>query len=415
MVDKGVGNDMGANTRRRTRRPIRRKVLTVLAIVALSMTSAAWAGAATAAPAAATAQTASPQCTNISVPVALSAGGPADQNVVGQICQPTGQNAIPGAIQVLVSGATYGNSYWDLPYEPDKYSYVQAANQAGFATLDFDRVGIGQSSHPLSTSLTISSDAYAIHELIQDLRAGTLDGNKYTKVVIVGHSLGSLMAWTEAGTYHDVDAVVVSGILHSFNIPGMVHFLTTLYPAALDPEFLGKIVDPGYLTTVPGTRESDFYYPQDTDPAVVQLDEQTKQTATLTEAVEAFVDEVPGELRPVTSLVCTITPGVCDGPASWAAYGITSQINVPVLDVVGQYDSLFCGGPTGANPCLNVSQLQNTESAFYTGTAQKCLKVATLPMAGHDLNLELNAEDWFSMANTWSSELLEQGTAGIGC
>jgi len=113
--------------------------------------------------------------------------------------------------------------------------------------------------------------------------------------------------------------------------------------------------------------------------------------------------------------VCTITPGVCDGPASWAAYGITSQINVPVLDVVGQYDSLFCGGPTGANPCLNVSQLQNTESAFYTGTAQKCLKVATLPMAGHDLNLELNAEDWFSMANTWSSELLEQGTAGIGC
>jgi len=414
MVDKGVGNDMGANTRRRTRRPIRRKVLTVLAIVALSMTSAAWAGAATAAPAV-TAQTASPQCSAVSVPVALSAGGPADQDVVGQICQPTGQNAIPGAIQVLVSGATYGSSYWDLPYEPDKYSYVQAANQAGFATLDFDRVGIGQSSHPLSTSLTISSDAYAIHELIQDLRAGTLDGNKYTKVVIVGHSLGSLMAWTEAGTYHDVDAVVVSGILHSFNIPSMVHFLTTLYPAALDPEFLGKIVDPGYLTTVPGTRESDFYYPQDTDPAVVQLDEQTKQTATLTEAVEAFVDEVPGELRPVTSLVCTITPGVCDGPASWAAYGITSQINVPVLDVVGQYDSLFCGGPTGANPCLNVSQLQNTESAFYTGTAQKCLKVATLPMAGHDLNLELNAEDWFSMANTWSSELLEQGTAGIGC
>jgi pimeloyl-ACP methyl ester carboxylesterase len=414
MVDKGVGNDMGANTRLRTRWPFRRRLLTVLTIVALSMTGAAWAGAARAATAATT-QTASPQCGNVNVPVALSAGAPADQNIVGQICSPTGQNAIPGAIQVLVSGATYGSSYWDLPYEPDKYSYVQAANQAGFATLDFDRVGIGQSSHPLSTSLTISSDAYTIHELIQDLRAGTIDGKKYTKVVIVGHSLGSLMAWTEAGTYHDVDAVVVSGILHSFNLTGMVHFLTTLYPAALDPQFIGKIVDPGYLTTVPGTRESDFYYPQDTDPAVVQLDEQTKQTATLTEAVEAFVDEVPGELRPVTSLVCTITPGVCDGPASWAAYGITSQINVPVLDVVGQYDSLFCGGPTGTNPCLNVSQLQKTESAFYTGTAQRCLKVATLPTAGHDLNLELNAEDWFSMANTWSSELLEQGTAGIGC
>jgi hypothetical protein len=140
MVDKGVGNDMGANTRLRARWPIRWKVLTVLTMVALSRTSAARAGAATAAPAPA----ASPQCTDISVPVALRAGAPADQNIVGQICRPAGQNAIPGAVQVLVSGATYGSSYWDLPYESDKYSYVQAANQAGFATLDFDRAGIGQ-------------------------------------------------------------------------------------------------------------------------------------------------------------------------------------------------------------------------------------------------------------------------------
>jgi pimeloyl-ACP methyl ester carboxylesterase len=329
--------------------------------------------------------------------------------IAGQLCYPSAQNAIPGAIQVLVSGATYDSSYWDFPYQPARYSYVQAANQAGFATFNFDRIGIGRSSHPASTSVTIQSDAYVIHQLIQGLRAGTIDGSQYGKVVTVGHSLGSLMAWYEAGTYHDADGVVVSGILHAFYLPGMVNFITTLYPAALDPQFLGKVIDPGYLTMRPGTRESVFYYPPNTDPQVVSIDEQTKQTATISEAQGAYLQELPGELRPATGIVCSLLPGVCDGPVSWAVYGVTRQINVPVLDVVGQYDSLFCGGPGAANQCQSASQLQAQESAYYTGVAQRCLKLATLPMAGHDLNLELNAQDWFSLANSWSKNVLQTG------
>ena len=352
---------------------------------------------------------ASQQCKNVQIPVSLSQGSPKDQNIVGQICYPNGQNAIPGGIQILVSGATYGSWYWDLPYQPSRYSYVQAANQAGFATFNFDRIGIGQSSHPASTSVTLQSNAYVVHELIQGLRAGTIDGNQYDKVVMVAHSLGSLIAWTEAGTYHDVNGVVVSGILHAFYLPGMVNFISTLYPAALDPQFLGKIIDPGYLTMRPGTRESVFYYPPDTNPQVVQLDEQAKQTATITEAQGAYLDELPGTLRPATGLLCSILPGVCSGPTSWLAYGITRLINVPVLDVVGQYDSLFCGGPNAANQCQNVSQLQAQESAYYTGMTQGCFKLATLPTAGHDLNLELNAQDWFSLANSWSRNVLQGG------
>ena len=383
---------------------VRRTVQTALAIAALLAASTGAAGAATAGP-----QTASQPCQQVQIPVSLSQGSPADQTIVGQLCHPNGQNAIAGAIQVLVSGATYGSWYWDVPYQPSRYSYVQAANQAGFATFNFDRIGIGQSSHPASTSVTLQSNAYVVHQLIQDLRAGTIDGNQYDKVVMVAHSLGSLIAWTEAGTYHDVNGVVVSGILHAFYLPGMVNFISTLYPAALDPKFLGKIIDPGYLTMRPGTRESVFYYPPDTDPAVVQLDEQAKQTATITEAQGAYLDELPGTLRPVTGVLCSIVPGICDGPTSWLAYGITRQINVPVLDVVGQYDSLFCGGPNAANQCQNVSQLQAQESAYYTDLAPGCFKLATLPLAGHDLNLELNAQDWFSMANDWSANLLQQG------
>jgi hypothetical protein len=32
-------------------------------------------------------------------------------------------------------------------------------------------------------------------------------------------------------------------------------------------------------------------------------------------------------------------------------------------------------------------------------------------MAGHDLNLELNAKDWFSLANSWSRSVLQEARA----
>ena len=57
-----------------------------------------------------------------------------------------------------------------------------------------------------------------------------------------------------------------------------------LYPAAADPRF-GPLsgLDPGYLTTQPGTRYHAFYEPAQVDPAVVAYDEMTKGTVTSAE------------------------------------------------------------------------------------------------------------------------------------
>ena len=82
---------------------------------------------------------------------------------------------------------------------------------------------------PRDTEVTIPSNAFTIHQAISQLRSGTVDGVRYGKVVIVGHSLGSLISWYEAGTYHDVDAVIASGILHSFEPVGTTQFVTTLF------------------------------------------------------------------------------------------------------------------------------------------------------------------------------------------
>lgn len=354
-----------------------------------------------------------PVCRSVRVPVSLAPGQAAGARLDGQVCYPTDPaRAMPGAVQVLVAGLTYGASYWDFPYDPDTYSYVRAATAAGFTTFSFDRIGTGRSTRPLGTQVSIPSNAYTVHQAIQQLRDGAVDGTRYDRVDIVGHSLGSLIVWYEAGTYHDVDAVVASGILHSFNTVGVAKLLTTLYPAALDPRFLGRVIDPSYLTTLPGTREGTFYYAPNTDPGVVRVDEATKETGTVPEAAGVFAMELPGLLSPVSHTVCATLVGLCDGVAASVLYGITRDITVPVLDVVGQYDSLLCGEATGSNRCTDLNAVQQDESAYYTGIAQRCLTVAELPNSGHDINLERNAQTWFALANNWSRFTLEHTSAG---
>jgi pimeloyl-ACP methyl ester carboxylesterase len=383
---------------------------TALAVIAACVAATITIGGA---PAGASTDAGTPACRPVEVAVSLSDGGAPTARLVGQVCYPTADvAALHGTVQVLVSGTAYGQSYWDFPYEPDTYSYVRAAARAGFTTFTFDRIGIGQSTHPLSTEVTIPANAATIHQAISQLRAGSVDGVHYARVVIVGHSLGSLISLYEAGTYHDVDAVVASGILHSFDPTGVARFVTTLYPAALDPKFFGSVVDPGYLTTVPGTREASFYYPPNTDPAVVATDESLKETATVPEAAGVFAQELPGVLQPASQIVCTALATLCDGVASSLVYGITRQITVPVVEVVGQYDALLCGGASGANRCSDVAAVRQDESGYFRGIAQRCLTVAELPQSGHDVNLERNAPSWFAVANEWSAFTVQHAADG---
>jgi hypothetical protein len=58
--------------------------------------------------------------------------------------------------------------YWDFPYQPSTYPYVRAATAAGYATFNFDRIGIGNSDHPPAADVTISSNALVVHEIVQD-------------------------------------------------------------------------------------------------------------------------------------------------------------------------------------------------------------------------------------------------------
>lgn len=298
------------------------------------------------------------------------------ERIFMRLCVPVGER--PSTVQVLVHGITYNHLYWDFP-DPtngtDRYSYVSAATHAGYATLSIDRLGIGQSSHPLGQLVDFNTNAFAVHQVIQALRKGKVPGPTgkitFSKVALVGHSYGSITAWFAATRWpRDVDGLVLSGATHQFPPDALLTILASSQLAVLDPTLDPPVLDPTYLTTIPGTRESLFYAPAFADPAVVALDEQTKQTVTLGEGG--------------TFLLALASP---------------LDMRDPVLLADGDLDSLFCTERAGAN-CSSAQGLVETEGPFL-GSRVPCVDGFVLNDAGHDMNLMENAEDWFDAAQQW--------------
>jgi pimeloyl-ACP methyl ester carboxylesterase len=305
-------------------------------------------------------------CQAVTLPVALEPGHNAGQTLAGTLCQPDQWAAGPHTVDVLTNGATYNRSYWDWPVDPDQYSYVRKTLAAGRATFAYDRVGTGASSHPLGTSLTLTTDAYELHQVVEWLQR-----NGYTEIDSVGHSMGSVLAIQEAADYGDVSRLVVTGFLHTPNL-GYVYDPLFGYPAALDPAFAGEGLDLSYLTTFPGAR--GIFYSAAADPAVISYDQQHPDTITATELSTSLTQ---------LALVPPLNP--------------SDQVTVPVLIVVGQQDALLCGGPLP--DCDDPGSVRALESPYFAGAPS--LTVDTVPDTGHDIALHPSAGQSFETINDW--------------
>jgi len=298
-------------------------------------------------------------CQQVRLAVSLQEGQPATYQVTGQLCYKRNRNNI---VHLLVSGATYGHVYWDFPVHPEFYSYVRALTGAGYATFNFDRIGIGDSDHPPADQTTIGADAWVVHQVLQALRDGRI--GSFSKVILVGHSLGSGISLSEQAKYGDADGLILSGFLHAFG-PGFAQVPTILYPAQLDPRFASENLPDGYFTTLPGSRPL-FYFTPLADPNVITVDEANKETITI------------GEINTFPPLVLS--------PSD------SQSIHVPVLVAIGANDNVFCTPPQCGEA--------QSEASWYP--ADTNLEVRVLPGSGHDLNLHYTAPAFFLMAAEWS-------------
>jgi pimeloyl-ACP methyl ester carboxylesterase len=310
------------------------------------------------------------RCERLTFQVALAPDQPANNQMAAWLCA---RGSIQHkTIQVLIHGATYNHNMWRFPLEPERYSYVDYMTSAGYAVLNLDRIGYGESSHPPSgfVDLDLHKAAFTIHQVVQELRSGARHVHGFghvraEKVELVGHSLGSFTASIEAATYDDVDGVILSGYTHTLG-PGGAAGLTLAFPAAFDPKFaaLGLAFD--YLSIDQPARDLLFNDLPDMDPAVRQLDYDLRMSVPAGDLADIF-----------------------------PSYAATFGMHVPTLLVVGNHDSIACAG----NDCLATDTLA-TEPANYPADA--CLEMQVIPEAGHALNLHLNAQDWFAVAREWS-------------
>ena len=342
-----------------------------IAAVFAAVSLAASCSSATAGLTSAESTAAQPVCHPVKLPVGISSLTPESYTVRGTLCTPGG-TATPATVQVLVPGATYSDVYWDFPYDPAKYSYERAMLGAGYATLNFDPLGFGISSHPLSALVSMQTQAYVVHQVIQAARNGIV-GLKFPHVIVVAHSMGTAVAWREAAAYHDEDGLIATGNSHRPSLVKVLEDSAMLYPAFLDPRFKRSHLDPGYLTTVPGKRGELFYNRADASPAVIAEDEATKDTITAAYLVTYSGEDVDLD---------------------------TSRIHVPVLTAVGQDDGLMCTSP-GAGDCSTSSAYLRSEAPFYS--PQSCLQAYVLPEAGHDIDLSLNNQLFFQVAERWAN------------
>jgi pimeloyl-ACP methyl ester carboxylesterase len=321
-------------------------------------------------PAAAVAS-ATPSCVTVTIPVALAPGQLANQWVSGEYCVPAG--GASDTIDVLVPGFSYDHKYWFGP-GPAQYSFAMRTLDAGRAVLAIDRLGSGASSHPPSSQITDAASAYSLHQVIQWAR----QVQRYQRVDVIAHSLGSFIALVEAGTWpSDPDALVLTGLLHGNETADDETFQGDVYPAVDDPLFAGSGLDPGYLTTIPGVR--GIYYAPGADPSVMAWDEANKATGSAT--------ELSG------------SPELADPPGSGNP---SDAITAPVLIVMGQEDYFFCES-AGASDCSSHTAVYEQEAPYYSSAAS--LTVDLIPGTGHDLALSPTAGRSFGQINSWLAQL----------
>ena len=283
----------------------------------------------------------------VSIPVRFRGGS---GQIAGTLTVPERANTV----LLLVHGYSYARYYWDFPYQPETYSFVRAAAEAGYATLAIDRLGDGESTKPPASQLTWHNAGLTVARVVTALREGSL-GTAFAKVVLVGHSYGSVTGYLVAARHPGVDALIATGATHRPRFPMLTKLILISPPAR------GK---PLYVTTRRNGR-GFFYREANADPEVIALDERLKQTA--------GIFELPTAL-----------------PYLWN--GVSRAINIPSLTVLGDQDSIFTGG-IGTADCSSDAALAEFERRFYGPKA--VVEAAVIRGAGHDLNLERTAPETY--------------------
>ncbi len=303
----------------------------------------------------------------VRIPIAVTPDGSQEYEITADLTLPPESDRQP-AVQVLVPGLTYDRHYYDFPYQPEQYSYVRRATNAGYPVLNIDRIGSGESDHPPPEHTTLATNAVVLQQVIQTLRTDEIDEIEASEVVLVGHGYGALAAVKQQAQYGAADALVLTGYTQQYaHLPNLPRWLSPPKTVPIHERPHIDTLPAGYHTTAAGTRTT-YYNTANADPAVIARDDQHSQpfTETELETATAVVDE-------------------------------SLNVSVPVLEIVGDQDSVFCG----AKPCTAPLGARTTEPLLWP---KADFTMEVLPGVGHALFLHQSAPKAFSLIEMWATE-----------
>jgi pimeloyl-ACP methyl ester carboxylesterase len=289
----------------------------------------------------------------LSFPVTLSDGSPAE--VVGHLYYKGSFHN--RTLLLAIHGANYNHKYWDVPdINGHEYSFARYMAERKYAVLAIDQIGAGESTKPADgDSVTLDQTASAIHQVITQLRSGSNGaGYAFERVVTVGHSLGSINAVYEQGTYHDADAVITTGMGH---VPHAI---------PVPAELIAYLSQFEYFAVPSELRPVMFYYAPGADPDVIQYDR----------------DNLADFLARAQLTTGILTAFNFDQTALRVG-----SVNGPVLVQLGEFDGLFPASLAGA------------EAAYFTGASN--VTVQPLAGVGHDFNTHFRNHEGWRLMDEW--------------
>lgn len=273
-------------------------------------------------------------------------------------------------LQVLVPGFTYNHTYWDpsskiLP----NYSYARFMARQGYPVLALDLLGTGDSSIPDGDVLNLSQSVSSLVQVLTKVRSLPNPlGHKFTRIVLVGHSVGTAIAVLTTGT-----------------IPGIADFLVATgwsfapHVVPLSEELIAAALATPYIRFPPQVREELFYFTPSARPSVIEFDNRFLadqfSRGVLVEGLPLLEALALGDIQAIQDI------------------SRVNKVNIPVLVQLGRFDVL-------APPLL-----PEVEARLYSSSPD--VSVDILERMGHSFNFHRNRFESWKGINQWIEERLE--------
>lgn len=294
-------------------------------------------------------------------------------NIHVQLCTPKTSKG-HDTLQIASHGVHYDSRYWDSTYQPEKYSYVNAALEAGYSILTYDRLGVGKSDildayHDVQAPLELE----ILRQLTLMARNGTLHNrlassnghhsivDRPNKVVHVGHSFGSILTSSFIANYGPLsDGAILTGYLLTQNLgsAGATSWAVQA-PSSSSPSFDRPS---GYVACSKTGIQNVFF----------GGDPHTAYTPALLDYGNSLKQPVPvGELA----------------SAFWIIGNYGPSFQAPLQYFLPENDFYICRGD-----CKGLANMTDLEATYPNAAA---IEVALHPNTGHALTLHHNATAGF--------------------